>query len=209
MKANDPAQGNGLLRLGGGARRERQPTPGWNSREPISPSRPNNIDEKSSFSRNAGSTAFIAYQRAKTPSLKAAALAALAASYEARSLWRPAIEAYKESLAQQDDTDVRASFDQAIAEHGFRMLDYTTDSDSASPRICMQFSETLAHGPSGFREIRLGEWRGPGRRPRAEFAALHRGIAAWPALSDQNPRRAAVGGRRKSRQAYRSDRLCA
>ena len=107
-------------------------------------------DEKSSFSRNAGSTAFITWQRAKTPSLKAAALAALAASYEARSLWRPAIEAYKESLAQQDDTDVRASFDQVIAEHGFRMLDYTADSDSASPRICMQFSETLAHGRVDF-----------------------------------------------------------
>jgi uncharacterized protein YfaS (alpha-2-macroglobulin family) len=107
-------------------------------------------DEKSSFFRNAGSTAFIAWQRAKAPSLKAAALAALAASYEARSLWRPAIEAYKESLAQQDDSDVRARFDQAVAEHGFRMLDYTTDSDSASPRICMQFSETLAHGRVDF-----------------------------------------------------------
>ena len=107
-------------------------------------------DEKNSFSRNASSTAFIAWQRAKTPGLKAAALAALATSYEARSLWRPAIEAYKESLAQQDNTDVRASFDQAVAEHGFRMLDYTTDSDSASPRICMQFSETLAHGRVDF-----------------------------------------------------------
>src|SRR3979411_1354015 len=29
-------------------------------------------------------------------------------------------------------------------EHGFRLLDYTVDSDSASPRACFQFSEDLA-----------------------------------------------------------------
>ena len=29
-------------------------------------------------------------------------------------------------------------------EHGFRLLDYTVDSDSASPRACFQFSEELA-----------------------------------------------------------------
>src|SRR3982074_2434171 len=29
-------------------------------------------------------------------------------------------------------------------EHGFRLLDYTVDSDGASPRACFQFSEDLA-----------------------------------------------------------------
>ncbi len=107
-------------------------------------------NEKNNFWRNASSTAFIAYQRAKSASLKAAALAALAESYSARSLWRIAIDAYKQSLALQDDTDVRAAFDQAVAEHGFRMLDYTVDSDAASPRLCVQFSETLAQSRVDF-----------------------------------------------------------
>ncbi|NJM34405.1 MAG: hypothetical protein HC850_06500 [Rhodomicrobium sp.] len=107
-------------------------------------------NEKSSFWRNASSTAFLAYQRAKADPLKAASLAVLADSYAARSLWRPAIEAYKESLRLQDDADLRATFEQVVAEHGFRMLDYTVDSDAVSPRVCIQFSETLAYGRIDF-----------------------------------------------------------
>ena len=30
------------------------------------------------------------------------------------------------------------------AEHGFRILDYKVDSDAAAPRVCFQFSESLA-----------------------------------------------------------------
>ncbi len=110
----------------------------------------NNYNEKSNFGRNASSTAYIAYQRATSDSLKAAALAALAESYAARSYWRPAIEAYKESLRLVDNADVRTAFDRTVAEHGFRMLDYTVDSDAASPRLCIQFSETLAPGRIDF-----------------------------------------------------------
>ncbi len=107
-------------------------------------------NEKSSFWRNASSTAYVAYQRAKTDSLKAAALATLAESYTDRSLWRPAIEAYKESLQLQENADIRTTFEQVVAEHGFRMLDYTVDSDASSPRLCIQFSETLAYGRVDF-----------------------------------------------------------
>jgi len=106
--------------------------------------------ERNSFRRNASSTAYIAYQRADSDSVKAAALATLAESYATRSLWRPAIEAYRESLRLSENADVRARFDQVVSEHGFRMLDYTVDSDSASPRICLNFSETLAHGRIDF-----------------------------------------------------------
>ncbi|WP_088345302.1 MULTISPECIES: alpha-2-macroglobulin [Rhodomicrobium] len=107
-------------------------------------------NEKTSFWRNAGSTAYLAYLRAKTPSVKAAALSSLAESFAARSLWRPAIDAYKGSLALLDDADVRNAFNQMVAEHGFRMLDYTVDSDAAAPRLCIQFSETLAGGRIDF-----------------------------------------------------------
>jgi uncharacterized protein YfaS (alpha-2-macroglobulin family) len=109
-----------------------------------------NYNEKNSFTQNASSTAYLAYSRATASNLKAAALATLAESYAARSFWRPAINAYKESLRLVDNADVRTAFDQVLAEHGFRMLDYTVDSDVASPRLCIQFSETLAFGRIDF-----------------------------------------------------------
>ena len=37
-----------------------------------------------------------------------------------------------------------ARYEKMRDEHGFRLLDYTVDSDSASPRACFQFSEDLA-----------------------------------------------------------------
>ena len=40
--------------------------------------------------------------------------------------------------------DVRGQYEKMRDEHGFRLLDYTVDSDSASPRACFQFSEELA-----------------------------------------------------------------
>jgi uncharacterized protein YfaS (alpha-2-macroglobulin family) len=107
-------------------------------------------DEKYAFQRNASSTAWIAYKRAKTDSIKAAALATLAQSYGERNYWRPAIEAYRESLKLVDNADVRAVFDQVVSQHGFRMVDYKVDAESASPRVCVQFSETLAHGRVDF-----------------------------------------------------------
>ena len=41
---------------------------------------------------------------------------------------------------------VRAAYEQLRAERGFRVLDYTVESDAAAPRMCVQFSERLAKG---------------------------------------------------------------
>ena len=109
-----------------------------------------NYRERNTFRNNATSAAYLAYQRAGNDSMKAVALATLGESFAQRSIWRPAIESYRESLALQDNADIRVVFDQLVAEHGFRMLDYTVDSDSATPRICLQFSETLAPGRIDF-----------------------------------------------------------
>ncbi|MBX2806786.1 MAG: alpha-2-macroglobulin family protein [Hyphomicrobiales bacterium] len=109
-----------------------------------------NYSEQYRFRNSATSAAYLAYKRAQNDSLKAAALATLGQSFAARSIWRPAIESYRASLALQDNADIRVIFDQMVAEHGFRMLDYTVDSDSATPRICVQFSEALAPGRIDF-----------------------------------------------------------
>src|SRR6185312_7667615 len=59
-------------------------------------------------------------------------------------LWRPALRAYKESLALSPEPAVQSAYDEAFNAHGFRMLDYTSDNESTSPRVCVQFSELLA-----------------------------------------------------------------
>ncbi len=109
-----------------------------------------NYSEQYNFRINASSAAFLAFTRANNDSMKASALAVLAESYSQRSIWRPAIESYRESLRLQENADIRAVFDRIVAEHGFRMLDYTVDSDSATPRVCLQFSESLAPGRIDF-----------------------------------------------------------
>ena len=99
---------------------------------------------------NASGAAYKAYQLAGDPNSKAKALGVLGDAMQRRSFWRPAIEALKTSLAITEDAAIRTAFEKLRAEHGFRMTDYSTDSESASPRICVQFSEALARGQIDF-----------------------------------------------------------
>ena len=62
---------------------------------------PANYSERTNFGRNATSSAWLAYQRADAEPVKAAALAQLGKALAARSLWRPAIDAYAASLDVQ------------------------------------------------------------------------------------------------------------
>ena len=48
------------------------------------------------------------------------------------------------SLDLREVAEVRGQYEKLRNEYGFRLLDYTVDSDSASPRACFQFSEELA-----------------------------------------------------------------
>ena len=93
---------------------------------------------------NARSSAYLAYQRAPSADLEAQSLAQLAEVYAATSDWRPSLEAYRASLALADEPSVREAYESVRAEHGFRILDYKVDSDAAAPRVCFQFSESLA-----------------------------------------------------------------
>ena len=94
--------------------------------------------------RNARAAAYQGYLRAGAAAAEAAALAVLGEVYAAESEWRPSLEAYRASLALADDTEVRETYESLRAEHGFRILNYTVDSDAAAPRICFQFSEGIA-----------------------------------------------------------------
>jgi uncharacterized protein YfaS (alpha-2-macroglobulin family) len=89
--------------------------------------------------------AYAAYQHSTTPDAQAAALAVLADLLARHEQWRPALDALKASLDRHDLVDVRRTYEAMRAEHGFRILDYKVDNESALPRVCFNFSEALAH----------------------------------------------------------------
>src|SRR5271168_2608695 len=88
--------------------------------------------------------AYAAYQHSTTPEAQAAALAELADLLARHEQWRPALDALKASLDRRDSVDVRKTYEAMRAEHGFRILDYKVDNESALPRVCFNFSEPLA-----------------------------------------------------------------
>ena len=87
--------------------------------------------------------AYGAYVRSTTPEAQAAALAILADLLARHEQWRPALDALKASLDRHDSVDVRKTYEAMRAEHGFRILDYKVDNESALPRVCFNFSEPL------------------------------------------------------------------
>jgi len=106
--------------------------------------RPANSSEQTFLFERASTAAYIGYQRATNPGDEADALAVLGRALSERKLWRPALDSLRLSLDLREVADVRGQYEKMRDEHGFRLLDYTIDSDSASPRACFQFSEDLA-----------------------------------------------------------------
>ena len=106
--------------------------------------KPSNPGEQTFLMERASTAAYLAYQRAGNGGEEAEALAVLGRSFAERALWRPALDSLRLSLDLREVADVRGRYEKLRDEHGFRLLDYTVDSDAASPRACFQFSEELA-----------------------------------------------------------------
>ena len=106
--------------------------------------RPGNDSERTLLLERTATAAYVAYQRSANTTEEAESLVLIARSYVDRSLWRPALDALRISLELREVAQVRQQYEQLRAEHGFRLLDYSVDSDAASPRACFQFSEDLA-----------------------------------------------------------------
>lgn len=105
---------------------------------------PKNSSEQTFLLERASTAAYVAYQRAGNAGEEADALAVLGRAMSERKLWRPALDSLRLSLDLREVAEVRGQYEKLRDEHGFRLLDYTVDSDSASPRACFQFSEDLA-----------------------------------------------------------------
>lgn len=98
----------------------------------------------------ASTAAYAAYERFRSRPDEALALQALGRSFEIREMWRPALDAYRLSLAANENAGLRQVYTNLRAQRGFRILDYTVDNDAASPRICFSFSDPLARGRVDF-----------------------------------------------------------
>ena len=99
-----------------------------------------------------------------------------------RKLWRPALDALRLSLELREVADVRAPYEKMREDHGFRLLDYSVDADSASPRACFQFSEEAARQAHRFLAVRRGRRPGQAGAVRRRQAALRRRPQARRAL---------------------------
>jgi len=104
---------------------------------------PANDRERNLLLERAATAAYIAYQRSGNPTEQAESLLVIARTYADRQVWRPALDALRVSLELREVAEVRQQYERMREDHGFRLLDYTVDSDSASPRVCFQFSEDL------------------------------------------------------------------
>ncbi|WP_018262815.1 alpha-2-macroglobulin family protein [Methylobacterium sp. WSM2598] len=101
-------------------------------------------DENQKLRRRARAGAYLAYQRAASRADEAKALALLGRVLADQESWRPALDAYKASLALADASDIRAAYEELREKHGFRITDYKVDSEAAAPRACFTFSEDLS-----------------------------------------------------------------
>ena len=93
---------------------------------------------------------WLSYQKAKAPGDEASALALIGQIFAAREAWRDALNADALSLKAEDNADLRKSYDDMREKHGFRVLKYTIDNESANARACFQFSEDLLRSRTDF-----------------------------------------------------------
>ncbi len=95
------------------------------------------------ISGQAASAALNAYSLSRTLSARTYALNTLAQAFEKTQSYRAALDAYKASLALSDVPQTRAIYADLRTRQGFRVIGNTVDTDSVSPRACIQFSEPL------------------------------------------------------------------
>lgn len=105
--------------------------------------RPRDDRERALLLDRASTAAYIAYSRATARDLEADSLGLLGKTLADRKLWRPALDSMRLALDLRESADLRGQYERLRTEHGFRMLDYSVDSDAISPRACFQFSEEL------------------------------------------------------------------
>ncbi|HEY2757355.1 MAG TPA: alpha-2-macroglobulin family protein, partial [Pseudolabrys sp.] len=105
--------------------------------------KPRDDNEKALLLDRAATSAYVAYQRTSDRNVEADSLGVLGRTLADERQWRPALDTLRLSLELHETADLRGQYERLRIDHGFRMLDYSVDSDAVSPRACFQFSEDL------------------------------------------------------------------
>ncbi|HVQ10587.1 MAG TPA: alpha-2-macroglobulin [Methyloceanibacter sp.] len=100
-------------------------------------------DDGSTRYERATTAAYIAYRRSATAAEETDSLIMLANAYGKRNDWRPALNALALALKLHETPELRTTYDSLREKYGFRVSNYSVDSDAASPRACFQFTEAL------------------------------------------------------------------
>ena len=125
-----------------------------------------------------------------------------------RQLWRPALDALRLSLDFREVADVRGQYERLRDQYGFRVLDYSVDADTASPRACFQFSEDLPARTDFSPFVVLAGTDKPAIS-MAEKQLCVEGLQARRHLYRDAARRIAVGGARIAVEIVGLRHLCA
>lgn len=96
------------------------------------------------------SAAVMGYETSRYRSTRATALSRLGRSLELSGWYREALTAYRQSLDLVENPSDRAAYARLRKAHGFRMLNHAVNSDAASPRVCVNFSEDVKKGFGDF-----------------------------------------------------------
>ena len=99
---------------------------------------------RSELIRVAGAAAMNAFLRSESVEERASGLRALAYAIEFRQMYREAIATYRASLALVPNEVLEAHLDEVVAQHGFHISSHEVDSDGATPRVCVVFSDPLS-----------------------------------------------------------------
>ena len=96
--------------------------------------------------RNAGRATLAAvngYLRAQSAPARANALVILSEALEQSNRGRLMIPALRLAMGEQPRDDIENALELAIGKYGFRITGSTVESDSATPKICAEFSDPL------------------------------------------------------------------
>ncbi|MEM7302685.1 MAG: alpha-2-macroglobulin family protein [Pseudomonadota bacterium] len=104
----------------------------------------NKSSERRTYHSYAVTGGLKAYDFSRTRVDRAAALAMIGRALVAQNQQKIALTAYKQSLELNDLPEERRIFADLREKYGFRVVKHTVDSDSRTPRACIQFSEQLA-----------------------------------------------------------------
>jgi uncharacterized protein YfaS (alpha-2-macroglobulin family) len=104
---------------------------------------PTSEDDGAARFEKARTAAYIAYRRSVTEEEESASLVTLATAFTKREEWRQALNALALALQVHATPDLKTTYDSLREKYGFRVANFSVDSDAASPRACFQFTETL------------------------------------------------------------------